>query len=330
MTSMPLVAIAGALLFQVDVTLRERFLREAPQGWSRLRDAEKDACGVLHVETWDVRGGERQEGTGLDRIVNFKTNKDYARVIMGFRNYSASKANPDAERAIVVGPDYEFVADRPSPSDQFSLRGVNSVKPTRDHGLVYEKTYLYRALRAPHEFWHGNLSLEKLASDPRFEIRKISEDWSPVGRVVRVAFSLDSPKLQQCWKDAWMELDPDNDWALMKAEYTSRDGNRWSIANEYRLDRQGRNILGRFKQVISDPKTGTSGHYLLTMDDLRSEPTSESEFRLSAFGLPEPGIPMGVGSSAVHLWFFAAAIILTLSATVLKVGRRSLPFLQTR
>ncbi len=82
-----------------DSDLGQRFLRDAPRGWAKLREAERRLVGVAHIEYWSVTKG--QKIVHLDHHIEFKRNGDLVRLV---------KSSPKSESSSVeiVGPRYFF------------------------------------------------------------------------------------------------------------------------------------------------------------------------------------------------------------------------------
>ncbi len=266
-----------------DSDLGQRFLRDAPRGWAKLREAERRLVGVAHIEYWSVTKG--QKIVHLDHHIEFKRNGDLVRLV---------KSSPKSESSSVeiVGPRYFFHLTKATGKAPYVRRSLSFGEPSiniKDEGFL-SSTYFFRALQFAREFW--NVPLEELVAGPGFVVKGISQRVVGTKKIVRVEFLAKSAKYKQEWRSAWMELCPDENWALQKAEYWPRSDWRQTITNEFRPRKDGRlspyrsRIVGRFS-VSQFSKEEVEETYQFTLDEIEERVVPESEFTLPAFGLPE-------------------------------------------
>jgi hypothetical protein len=266
-----------------DSDLEQRFLRDAPRGWAKLSAAECRLAGVAHIEHWSTTKG--QKTVHIDNHIEFKRNGDLVRLVQ-------SGAKKESSFVHVVGPRYFFRLTRPSPKAPYVLRDLSFGQPItniKDEGLL-SSTYFFRASQFSREFW--DVPLEGLIADPGFKLKRISEGVDGTKKIVRVEFVAKSAKYKREWRSAWMELCPDENWALQKAEHWPRSDWRQTITNEFRTSKDGQlspyrsRIVSRFS-VSEFSKEEIEQTYQFTLDELEDRVVPESEFTLPAFGLPE-------------------------------------------
>lgn len=187
-----------------------------------------------------------------------------------------------------IGPRYLFYLMRASKSKPYVIQALSFGKPEdriKDKDFL-SSTYFFRATQASRELW--NVPLENVITEPSFTVRGVLErnDGKPI---VRVDFDCQAPKYKSTFNRAWMDLCPAEDWALQAAEYYPEDDLLVSITNEYRPNRNGRLSLFRYTRRNRDFKAKYDEVIQFTTEELEDRVVPESEFTVTAFGLPELG-----------------------------------------
>jgi hypothetical protein len=313
-------------------SLRDRFFREAPIGWGRLRDSERQVTGRLHVEFWAKTGASKSKDS------HQQTNEDY---YFKRSNDSVviSHVVPDAPKQAVYGINqkYQFIInhDAGNANAPYAIFRLALGPPEEEEDdIIHNSTYFYRSIQAPREFW--NVPLEGIIADPGFRLRSISESIRDGKPVVRVEFDCPTSKYtfpdqsRQSWTNAWMELAPPNGWALLKAEFDMKTNTKkWHtlINNDYRINRSGRLAIYRLDRVEYWPGDDIESHSRFTFEEMEDRVVPEAEFRLGAYGLTEPSQPAkSPRRSSIHLWFIGIALaLLTIAIALHWAARRAAP-----
>lgn len=170
-------------------TPKDRFLREAPEGWSRLRSAERHLAGKLHLETRRVNLKDDQSYVLTDRIIEFKIND---KLIFA----DLSTVGKDSHLINVVGPEYQFQVERSSDPKSLRLVGfLQGVPAKEEEDIVHKNLALHYALKSHRSIW--GVPLDEMISDPGFVLKDVAE----AGRdkdLIRVDLSIKSKKPK--WK----------------------------------------------------------------------------------------------------------------------------------
>jgi hypothetical protein len=101
--------------------LEQRFLREAPRGWAKLREAERRLVGVAHIEGWTIKKGRKN--VHRDSYIQFKRNGDLVRLIQ-------SSTKSESSFVEVVGPRYFFLLTKPTRKASYVLRNLAFGEPS--------------------------------------------------------------------------------------------------------------------------------------------------------------------------------------------------------
>src|SRR5206468_2848741 len=113
------------------------------------------------------------------------------------------------------------------------------------------------------------------------------------------------------WRDAWMFLIPSQNWALKGAGFTLVEGRRTEISHTYGAGSTGLPVLSSCQYTDRYKKSNTTDVYIFTFNSLGPRTSEESEYTLTAFGLPEPGQPSSEGTgSKIHYWLIGGAMAL--------------------
>jgi hypothetical protein len=320
-----IVAALTLLAFPVVLTAetsKERFLQDAPGGWARLRDAEQNIAGTLHLELWAIKDGKATDWGG-ERYEEFKRRGDLITLVRRAVGHPATSVTG-------VTPRYSFSVDRTDDAAPFVLRQLTSGSPEDAVKELEPSLFFYEAIQAPRQL--GEVLLEKLVADPAFRLKQVSECKDGGKAAVRVEFDFEPRRTDAVdWKDAWMVLCPSEDWALQRAGYHATNLHvRVSIVNTYRKNKGGR--LALFDSHKTSTLDGSQKrphefpddvHHRFTFDDLEDKTIPESSFSLSEFGLPEPRETSHTHyQSHLHLWFFGIAIVFIGTAVALRLVAR--------
>jgi hypothetical protein len=310
-----IVAIAWlGTLASADDALKARFRREAPKGWEKLRDSEKHLVGVAHMESWSTQNGQKSEHWGINKFTRFETNGDMSS--LSTQGLSRTKTT-----VVAVNLKYTFRLERDSSSDPYILRGLKFAPPSETLEEVHSANSVFPIMECTRVLL--GMPLESLITEPGFVLGAVSDVPSPTEPAVRVDFRYSAPKLKIEATDGWMTLNPNNNWALLAAEYNLRKDWRVSIRNEYRPIYDGPIMLAKNQRINRFSEKNIEEIYQSTMDELEDHAPPESSFLLSAFGLPEPSAPASSRPrSNLHYWLISAATFLLVASVGLRWAAR--------
>jgi len=296
---------------RADDALKARFLREAPQGWGRLRESEQRVVGLLHTESWALNDGKRNQEWGVDRYARIQRNGDMLARISYF-----------GMRTVVLAANtrYSFKAERASDPAPYVLRYLKLGPLSTTLEEVESATHLRVLLRASRHLLGAEL--EDLIKEPGFVFKGISESSEGTTPIVRVDFEYNSIKRDMHGRNCWMTFSPTENWVLQAAEYSPRKDWRVSIHNEYRPNRNGRLSLYRVQRFNRFSEHKIDENYQYTFDELEDRAVPESAFMLTEFGLPEPSEPAPRVGNRLHYWLIGGAVALFLAGMGLRWAAR--------
>lgn len=259
-----------------------------------------------------------------------------------------SQPVPDGKephRARVVGRTYSFVLTRKTAGRPWILTGFSPGKAAdSDEPWVNELMYRPLTVLAPRE------RLLELVRDPDFKIVGSREVEAGGDRLVRIDFT-NTPKHvgretvdglvlfpgRVTLKDGYILLDPSRYWLIREFLVTEHEGPDLSVKDpnllakmsgkyDYKALRDGTPVLSKVvwqcEQAANAAAVGNRHEfdYAIT-DDL----PSESDFTLTAFGLPEPAGEKRPTTTRWFLWATVAGVLCLALAIVFRrwASRRS-------
>jgi hypothetical protein len=296
--------------YGTDDALRERLFREGPPAWRKWREQVSQLSGHAHFVRQSFQGGN-PTGRELNQWYHFKRHGSLSVTILSRERDESSSAF-----AFVDGPRYSFHLERKSGSSPWIIRNLKSGPPVPEDTYFLTTSNIDGFLRASHTL--NDLSLEDLLKHPGLSISEIKPSHVAARPTIRIEFEVPPDDNGTQFKQAWIELSPDDDWALMKAEF-----NRWgnaltSFSNEYRHGTDGGLLLYQCTERTLYPKENVEELRVYTFEDMEARSLPDSEFLLSSFGLPEPDRPAVNSGVALHYWFFSVAAVLMALALLLR------------
>jgi hypothetical protein len=294
---------AGSPTVGDTASLKQRLYGEAPAGWRRLREREQQVVGQVICQGWRTDAGQERE-----RIKN--ASYEFARNGNLVRLAVRDLDQPGGSTAVyVIGPRYSFQLSRATVASPYVLTSLEIGPPRVTAEKFRGGTYFYRIIQAWREIW--SIPLEELITDPGFKLEGISEIRDGGKPLVRVAFSFDSGKHSVKYRDAYLLLSPTANWALVRAEMDETTWRHETYANRNRYDERGEPILAESHRTNQYLQANAFEEFLCEFTRLDRKVVPESEFTLSAFGLPEPDWAEPVRpASRIHYWFIGAAVVL--------------------
>ncbi len=252
--------------------LQQWFMREAPQGWAKYQAFWQTLQGVSVGErrddgkrTFRSRYSFRQcNGNRLDQIEDFKTGSYEAGVGANNSNYSFRLRRIAPDKPWLI----QDLSKKVSP-DTAELWGVPVI------GLSCA----------------NNVYLPVLIRSPKFTVVSVARQPDDGRELVRVTFTNSDEKFPV--RRGWFLLDPKHDWVVRKGESELRTSlpTRSTFEYNYKEGSDHHPIITRssYRSITKDGQRVAYSYEITTDYDLYEQKSvPESEFTLSAFGLPEP------------------------------------------
>jgi hypothetical protein len=220
--------------------------------------------------------------------------------------------------AMVAGP-YGFRVKKEPGASQFALDEA-TVNPKRVTEYIRANG---RACFAPYSFLGADIL--ELFSGEDFYVKEMSQIQNGNTKLVKVSWGR-RPAAFSSWS-GWFLFSPDQSWALqdydwrsLKADYSSRA----------KLEYHGQEGNIPLLRKVLYENVGDAGGLLKAetyeIGQITPGSIAEGEFRLTAFGLPEPGWAPPPRTSYWYLWFIAiAAVSLIVGVYLLRRARRPGP-----
>jgi hypothetical protein len=319
-----------------DASLKQRLLTEAPNSWRELQRGLSQVRGTCRFSRADLKPDGSFGPARITNVWHFKLSGPSL-------VYEEQRVDESGKviREIAMGQNskYSFSVDKNHHRDRWRLLGV--VSGNRDQVIqpydVAVKGGFLTYLSAPWSFM--GVPWTSVLEDPGFSIIDVTAKREGNRDLVRVAFEYRSsgdpntkdPKKKSpllMLKSGSAVFDPSSYWAVQSFEATSLAGGTSSTLIVYLGEHEGIPLPRSHATTVRMPNEPA---YLLeaTFENLTIQPTDESEFTLSAFGLPEPqGIGWEKKSSRWWLWAGVAGgalLVLGLGIRWLRRGYKAEP-----
>jgi hypothetical protein len=312
-----LAVIAGSRDLGADDSqlLLRRFREEAPAGWANLERAERGLeffATVTQTDTWTV---ERKVIEKDKKELRWRARPGC--LLVEETRYAGGQ--PALRLVTAKNEGYFFRVSQQVGKTDWRLQEVGPLQ-TPDAGF---KSFLV---------YHGDLSpltffpsltrprLAELIADPACNL----EDARPIGDFVAVQLGhrekyLELPEISRA---GTIVFDPAMNWAVREFEFMQNSFTKISWKAELsRRDLDGYRPVA--STVLTTMNSVGSTRRKLVIDSVERANPAPGEFRLSAYGLPEP-IFEGQPSSAGRSWLIAGAFA-SACATILfwRLSRRA-------
>lgn len=281
------------------------FREEAAIGWNKYWERARKFQGTFAFRDFSVHdnkylGEENGEFRQKEGCILFLAQS----VLEGGR------ATENGELGAVNG-DYEFKLHRGGPNSAWTVAeiGKNLWRLTPDTG----PTFLVEGiLRRPITFTTISTDLRQTLLDPRFSIENVTRLQEDGDAVVKVEFRYSPPKgdARQPNLRGWAVFDPQRYWVMRRFETKAIFGGveiNYAGTLQYISTPEGFPILKgteTTRRIPSKAREFQAKHSFSLVE--REVP--DREFRLSAFGFPEPGSAPRAASSHWYLVFVGIGI----------------------
>lgn len=272
-------------------SLRERFFSEAPKKWQEYRSHTARFQGSVRDTTVDLKAGRK---VTEEMICAFKQNRSAGCTLVSGRKIHRTASMEDL---YALNLQYEFQLGRRDPQLGWAMAGVERIQ---DGKSLSSDCMSNSAL----DYWpqhallfiHTYDLLPHLIEQPEFDVKSVvlvSEDSRQYARVDFDYRPQKSGPDVSPLRTGWVLLDPERFWVIVKYEVQLEvpDSFKGSIVGSMEYEKGN---------AVPIPKKGTQRHKRIHSDGettdqevtyefhMTEADVPESEFFLSAFGLPEP------------------------------------------
>lgn len=231
------------------------------------------------------------------------------------------------DHVFCMNPYYSFVLTREKAGKPWTLLQYETdhVKQLRPLGAPVRNHAI--SIACPHVHCNFLRPLNLVVKDKGFIIKSVHADGNESRRLVRVNYEY-SEKIDKrlVHHTGWMTLDPEQYWIAVDCEDTlESDGYRGhyriqfsTIAGPRGYPLAKRVLLNL--DIIDKAGTKNSSNIVTDLDLTLKKDVPEREFRMSAFGLPEPkGMEINDGGGlSLYLWLFGLTIGCFVSALLIR------------
>jgi hypothetical protein len=313
------LAGAGSASAQDHSPLEKRLFAEGPQAW----EAEENFWLTL-------------EGTasGVRRIQSQGKETDNARLRMSWKQCNGNMLNQSETfqsgswNGSINGEnsEYTFVLGRSSEERPWVIKEVNKKTVKSLDAWNGRKTLVPDLIFAP-----VTHTLPQVFRSRGFKCVNVAPEPTTGEELVRLTFTF-SPEGKNRLTGGWLVLDPSHYWVIRRGEVDADLGDKkkgtakWTVQHDYK---EGSNHHPIITRKVLKGKGWEDGRLIFESDfsidayDLHERATiPESEFRLSAYGLPEP---LWAQPKKTHWYFWlglAGILCLMLGATVAWLKKR--------
>jgi hypothetical protein len=303
----------GSDIAHADDTVAERFRTEAPQHWKKLFDAVRSGVELR----WTVRYGaaeDSQSGVNTElrggEVGHIGRVRGFNEMVQTINRFGGRKGR---ERLEVVNEDYSFILNRSSATSAWLLSNVDqNVESVKQHGVMVPLTPVFAGLMVEGAW------LDDLVASPEFEIVSAEiENTGSNGEECKVIFKSDyviDPHNTILGGTLW--LAPAEGWLLKRYEVQEQSASAGTVAMEMEFQRwKGVSLPKRYSTTFRFDK---DTRYIYDFEPVSAYAGSADEFRLSAFGLPEPPIGASVQGISFWVWINVLAVVLLIVAVFLR------------
>jgi hypothetical protein len=283
---------------QDGAPVKDLVTREGPEAWGRYYARAKGLQG-----SYSIAGRDLSAKKGLYKSRCEIKQREGCALLLA---QTETTGYLDA-----VNPQYAFAMQRSGEDGQWAVTGVGSKTGRYSIGLQDPRTITRMVNRFPFTFAAAFSGYDLTVVDPGFSIKKAAPVVVDSRRLIRVDFDYTSAKdpVTRSLRAGSVLFDPDRYWTIRQFEIQvqTETGRMTSTASFDYHEAGGFPVL---KEIVSRRKNpGRSIDLESTWKfDLRERNVPEREFRLSAFGFPEPHGVVWRGNSRWYLWFIAAAV----------------------
>jgi hypothetical protein len=296
----------------IEKDLRAELMRDLPKEWEKYKARARN----LQVEAVLSSSATAPQVLRMVRTDVLKQANGSAICIWGHTDVlEGDPGRASTDKVWGQNPAYSFELSRPNPGKNWAASqieiGNNRYLGTLDRSIV---DFVFGLVTGQFRI-QDSIPMAEALQKKEFAIRKVSDAQVGGRRLVKLEFDWDKTKSIPAMKlSGWVNLDPNSYWHICGARYdVARKGfdDTREIEYEYAKLKDGLPVVKR-STIKSDGKDDQGRKYVSTLvvdwTVREQEKVAEREFKLSAFGLPEPMEREEAGARPYHLWLFAAAL----------------------
>lgn len=300
-----LLSFGQAAIPQTDSpSWKQRLRKDAPAAWKKY-----DAWAKRLQGSWSLTVTARYDSPSR------KPQEDHYRYQLKQRDDCAMclDQSPTSGELRIANPKYSFQLHRGRDNAPWAVMGVgkNLLAPS----TTFHPMYMARLTRRlPYTFAEVSPSLQVTVLDKGFLIKNVSLVRKGNQQLVEVVFTYTPPDnpVKKWLRSGSVFFDPEHYWVIRGFDVKTQRGNdaaHQTGSYNYKSS-GGYPVLEKIIHKIEVPtQDGLHAEYIRQFD-LHPADVPAREFRLSAFGFPEPqGVVWNDGSTHWYLWFIALAVV---------------------
>jgi hypothetical protein len=298
-----------------DEALKRRFLREAPPQWEEYDRVSRELQGVLAFS-----GTDSLQNSQDDSRLEYKTNGRGTVLRIFGKTKSKGKANPQHDEVYGFNPRYAFELRRKAVEAPWVLTKHLERRTGTDLGRATTRINSYlTCINFGVRCGYTREPLAELVRKPDFRVgscRKVQKDGE---ELVEVAFTYSFTEGPKKWRTnlkGKLLFDPRQYWCWRSGDIqVTGDTINGTLKLRGTQSNKGDELppLSRVWESEGDwvfPMAGVRNRKKLRYEATLSRPAelpADEEFRLSAFGLPEPVGVVWDKPTPTYVWLLAAA-----------------------
>lgn len=289
-----------------DEAIRDRFLENAPAAWESYLRMIEHVAGTFNFSQVDRLKEDKVVWASKTHV---KLTPTHSLFIL---EDQPGQQGPTQARVTGFNSEYAFQLARPTTRTDWA---IDSYTPYRASGSPIDSVALrqssVRSLCQGLVLWSETIWLPSVLKDEGFSVIDAREFEQDGEKLVRIEFQYQpQPPDRNPIREGFMIFDPERYWMLRGAELKSEPvtGGKGTITLKdiaYVDDPAAKlPLIKRYvANIRGENKDGdVSEHDWIWDFDLQYQPEiADSEFRLAAFGLPEPSVPTGTDRTWVIL-----------------------------
>jgi hypothetical protein len=306
-----------------DGALAQLVLRDYPRALRALEERFSTAKGVVKRSIERNATSKSAKRVSRERLV-FECKRPYMARVVSDIEKTVTRDGTDKstrlERVLCYNHEYTFELRREGAADNLS---VTSFEPNRDGKSNMEHremgNSLSKYLNAPFSLYVWPVS--SIFAEQRLAVHDVSRVSEGKLQLLKVRFERKPDSKGAGGFNGWFLVSPDEAWVLRSYEYTDKNGIFVRGSIEYGDIEGGvpvpkRIVHAKGTAESSAPTQVTTYEF----DEFNFADVPDSEFTLSAFGLPELRSSSGGSERNPARWLFAIACLGIVTAVALKTA----------
>lgn len=290
--------------------LKDRFLREAPEGWRTLRTAAEKVVGEGRFLNIAKESGK----IVIELEFKFKRNGDWL-----LWERADVKKEPVPYVVTAANSSYGFELRRANDKGEWVLTRVGSDEKTMLSARELARLDFLGFLECPWTIG-GQFQLDEMIVHSTFRVTSIEQVSNGGRELVKLQFQAaidlvqrNQPPLKL--RTGWILFDPTLSWAVRECDVVLDPNRRLHLLMEYATPADQNRLLKVTGTRFTNQKAEHDVVFEFKSVDQRAAP--ESEFRLSAYGFAEPDFIIKSRPARTGWWLWlalAGAVLLVLAA----------------